>query len=72
MDEERAHGWIGLGPEDHAELHRRSPASAMAGWRQDLTAVCCTMANRKSTTDQDVIGELNDSDDLAATVTDQG
>jgi hypothetical protein len=33
------------------------------------------MANKKSTTGQDVIGELNDSNDLAAAVTaltDQG
>jgi hypothetical protein len=29
------------------------------------------MANKKSTTGQDVIGELKDSDDLAADATDQ-
>jgi hypothetical protein len=30
------------------------------------------MANRKSTTGQDVIGELDDSDDLTVAATDQG
>jgi hypothetical protein len=36
MDEERVHGWVGLGLEGD-ELYRRNPANAMTGWRPDLT-----------------------------------